>query len=179
MMDDSSMVWQWVSKARAVVNEVSREITQRDWRIPPRTWPEFVERFSMPKIRNPRAVWNRMYLNLNYYQTNYLIIYALALVMFLLRKPWSVLEVTAIVTGWSFATRVAPIEIYGRRITRNQRFGIMTVVSLGLPILTGIMRPLLVTFAIATVVVVLHSIARHSNVHHRAGEIRAQVNDKW
>jgi len=170
---------EWVSKFRFWINEILSEVTQRDWRLPPRTWQEFFERFSFPKSKSIKSLANRVYLNLNYYQSNYLVIIALALILFLLRKPWSVLEVSVLVVGWTIATQTSPIIINGRRLTRRERFGIMTLLSILLPLLTGILRQLLWTFFYTFCVILIHAAFRTSTIRHQPGELHAQLNNKW
>lgn len=125
--------------ARFYGNEIMSELVNRDWRLPPRPWGELFERFTLPK-RTLKAIGTRMYINLNYYQTNYIFILAVTLIVFLLRHRWSIFVVVAITAGWVYATSTKPIIFRGKRITRKQRFYFMGVATFILPLITGVTK---------------------------------------
>ncbi|KAA8498048.1 PRA1 family protein F2 [Porphyridium purpureum] len=169
----------WRGRVMYWAAEARREITDRDYRLPPRTWREFLERFTMPNVRDPHAVWNRVYLNLNYFQTNYIILYALSLIMFLLERPWSAIELTVLITGWVTATGTTPIIVRNRRVKRHERFLFMGVMSIVLPLCTGILFSLVKHFLVVTLLILLHAAVRHSSLRYRPMELHSQITDKW
>ncbi|KAJ8907114.1 hypothetical protein NDN08_003596 [Rhodosorus marinus] len=165
-------------KVRLWSNEVAQELMNREWRIPPRPWSELFEKFTIPK-RDARTIGSRMYLNLNYYQTNYVVMVAFTVIFFILRHRWSLFVVGTIIAGWVFATSMKPVIISGRKIRRKEKFYFMCVVTLVLPAITGVTRAFFMYFLVITSIICLHALFRHTNVRHKVTDIRQQVNDNW
>lgn len=166
------------SRLRFYYEDLCSEISNRDWRIPPKPWSEFIHRFTFPKPQL-RSIGNRAVLNSHLYQTNYCIILGAAVLYYVLRRPSSLFLVMCIVTGWVYATSPKPLIINGRRITRHQRFATVCGLSTILLVISGVLLAFLKVLSVAIAFVVLHACLRHTSLRQKVGEIRTHMADKW
>ena len=178
-MSASSDRWRRLeARIRFTLNDLTGEIANRDWRLPPRPWSDFFERFSVPQ--SSTASWkNRIALNSHIYQGNYCILLAVSLVYYVVRHPWSVFLVGGVTAGWVYATSPKPIVVRGRRITRHERFLFASVASFLLLAIAGVISSFAKTFAVVGTCILVHSSARHTSMRNKIGEIRTHMADHW
>lgn len=166
------------ARLRFLLHELNLEISNRDWRTPPRPWSEFFERFSLPK-NNLKSLANRALLNSHVYQTNYCIILGAALLYYVLRRPASVFVIGCVIVAWVYATSPTPLLIRGRRITRRERFLSVTLFSFLALLISGVLPSFARVVAVALFLILLHASFRHTSLRNKVGEIRTHMADRW
>lgn len=166
------------ARIRFLLTEINTEIANRDWRTPPRPWGEFFERFSIPK-KNVKSLSNRALLNSHIYQTNYCIMLGAALLYYILRRPTSLFIVGCIIVAWVYATSPTPLVIQGRRVTRRERFLVVSVLSVLALLASGILVSFSRIMSFAVLLILLHASLRHTSLRNKVGEIRTHMADRW
>lgn len=163
---------------RFLFQDISAELSSRDWQTPPRPWSDFFDKFTSPK-KDYTVIFNRLVTNSHAYQGNYALIFVAALLYYVLCHPAFLFLFGGIIVLWVYATSSKPLVISGRRITRSQRLRAVTVLSALSLILSGALMSFWKVFSIASVLVLLHACFKHTSIRHKLGDVRSRLADQW
>ena len=136
-----------------------------------RSWGEFLDvtRMQIPFTHSDQHYGARLRTNLLYYRANYLMIYVLLLVYVCLHRPLFILTVLVGVGGTAYLQQAPALHLVvpsppgspDAEINRNQAYGLLTIASALLGLLTGG-----TWFVVATLLLVFISLV-HASVRKR------------
>lgn len=164
------------ARARLLLDDLKNELVNRDWKASLKPWSEFFKRFTVPKRE---AVYNRVVVNSHIYQANYIFVFGMALLYYVLTHPMSLFIVGTITVACVNASSPTPIVIGGRRITQSERHWAVLGLSLVLLTASGVLRSFSLTLGLTAAAVLAHACFRHTNVRHKVSEFRHHVSDAW
>lgn len=166
------------ARLRLVYHDVKTEAASRNWNEPSKPWSEFFARFSTPN-KHFHAIANRVVVNSHIYQTNYLLIAGVILLIYALCRPIAVLVFTLIIAAFPYATSPTPLVINGKRVTRKNRLLAFFLVVTTVLVFTGVLISFLQTGFVVIVLILSHACFRHTNIRHKASHFRNQPSDAW
>lgn len=162
-----------LARARFLLGEASADLLKRDWNAPLQPANRFLERFSTPK-----GSWNkwgdRVALNSHIYQTNYLLLTAILLAVYVLLHPWSTFLLLAIFAGWYVVLSPA-----GAAFRAGPHSLAAPVATFALLSLSGTLVSLGWYLLLAVVAVGAHATFRHTSARTKLSEMRERMSNTW
>jgi PRA1 family protein 1 len=139
-----------------------------------RKWPEFFERFSVPKA-DWAAYERRVFANLFYFRSNYALLSLLLALYTLLTNLRLVLALLLIVPAWVWAVvvRHGRIRVGDATIHPQQSLSLLAAASALLLFLLSALLPLLFAVLLCTAAVLAHASLRPSNIRANVGHAAA------
>ncbi|KAK7271959.1 hypothetical protein RJT34_28262 [Clitoria ternatea] len=130
-----------------------------------RPWKIMFNRHSFNLPSGAGDAIARIRTNIAFFQMNYAMVALLVLFLSLLWHPISLIVFVALMAAWLFLyfLRDEPLLIFGRLISDRVVLIVMAMLTVGLLLLTGATRNILVAVLIGVVLVVLHAAFRRTD----------------
>ncbi|KFK38720.1 hypothetical protein AALP_AA3G151200 [Arabis alpina] len=127
-----------------------------------RSWRTMFDFHSMNLPRGVSAAFSRIKTNIAYFQTNYAIVVLLIIFFSLIEHPTSLIVFTVLGFVWIFLyfLRDEPIKVFRYQIDDKTVLIGLSVITIGLLLLTGVTFNIIGALLIGAVVILIHAVVR-------------------
>ncbi|KMT05541.1 hypothetical protein BVRB_7g176640 [Beta vulgaris subsp. vulgaris] len=130
-----------------------------------RPWRQIFDHHSLSFPHNLSDAISRLKTNLSYFRMNFAMFILLILFLSLLWHPISLIVFLALMLAWLFLyfLRDEPLHLFSRSIDDRIVLTILSVLTVGLLLLTGATGNILISVAVGVSIVVIYSVFRRSD----------------
>ncbi|CAO2840170.1 unnamed protein product [Amaranthus hypochondriacus] len=130
-----------------------------------RPWRQIFDYHSISCPHNLSDAISRLKSNLLYFRMNFAMFILIVLFLSLLWHPISLIVFIAMMVAWLFLyfLRDEPLVLFGRSIDDRIVLTVLSVLTIGLLLLTGATGNILISLAVGAAIVVIYSVFRRSD----------------